>query len=430
VEDSTGGVYVRQQESLPLKVGDEVEVTGTVRTGDFGSVIHDASVRVLWEGIPMAPVAVTATQASTGKFDATFIEVQGRLVAKERGPGNTLVLDLEEAGQSFRAIMNPGRSESVFDRLKPESRLSLRGICVVDPSFTNDLTPFVLLLRSSDDVNVLVGPPWWSAGHVLALLSVVLVIIVGGIFLYHRIENWRLRAVLEERERLAHEMHDTLAQSFAGIGFQLQAIRNGLPAEQSTLHKQLEFTNNLVRHSHEEARRSIAMLRPESLESEDLVAALDRHARRLVEGGAVRVVSERSGETRPIPLRIADTLFRVGQESIANSIRHAKPTVIKIRLNYGKHSASLQIEDNGTGFVPGDGLQGFGIRGMRRRAKSVSATFHLHSAPGEGTHIEVTAPLPPRLTLSTWPKLVWKYLTESWHDARSSKLSNSHSYRG
>lgn len=430
VEDSTGGVYVKHHESLPLKVGDEVEVTGTVRAGDFGSVMDDASLRVLWEGIPMAPVAVTATQASTGKFDATFIEVQGRLAAKERGPDNTLILDMEESGQSFRAIMNPGRSASVFDRLKPESRLSLRGICVVDPSFTNNLTPFVLLLRSSDDVDVLAGPPWWSTGHVLALLSALGLITVAGIFLYQRVENWRLRAVLEERERLAHEMHDTLAQSFAGIGFQLQAIRNGLPAQQSTLHKQLEFTSNLVRHSHEEARRSIAMLRPESLESEDLLAALDRHARRLVEGGSVRVMSEKIGEARPIPLRIADTLFRVGQESIANSIRHAKPTLLKIRLTYAKHSACLQIEDNGMGFVSGDELQGFGIRGMRRRAQSVSATFHLHSSPGEGTRVEVTAPLPPRITLSTWPKLVWKYLTESWNDTRSSKLSNSHSYRG
>jgi hypothetical protein len=430
VQDSTGGVHVKSRDALAFKVGDEVEVTGTVHVNDFSSVIEDAAVRVLWEGIPMAPVSVTATQASTGKFAATFIEVQGRLTAKERGRDNTLVLDLEDAGQFFRAVMNPGRSAYVFDRLKIDSRLNLRGICVVDPSFTNNLTPFVLLLRSSDDVNMLAGPPWWSAGHVIAMVCVLLLVALAGVFAYQRVENWRLRAVLEERERLAHEMHDTLAQSFAGIGFQLQAIRNGLPAQETPLHHQLEFASNLVRHSHEEARRSIAMLRPESLESEDLLAALDRHARRLVEGGSVRVVSERSGEPRPIPLRVADTLFRVGQESIANSVRHAKPTVVRIRLEYGESFASLRIEDDGAGFVPGNGLQGFGIRGMRRRAQSVSAIFHLHSAPGEGTRIEVTAPLPPRVTLSTWPRLAWKHLMESWNDARSSKLSDSHSYRG
>lgn len=430
VQDSTGGVYVKQHQSPSLKVGDEVEVTGTVRAGEFSSVIDHASIRMLWEGIPMAPVAVTAAQAATGKFDATFVEVQGRLTTKESGPENTRILGMEEAGQSFRAIMNPGRGAYVFDRLKIGSRASLRGICVVDPAITNNLTPFVLLLRSSDDVHVVAGPPWWSTGHVVALVAAVLLLGVLSVFVYQRVENWRLRAVLDERERLAHEMHDTLAQSFAGIGFQLQAIRNKLPEREAAVHQQLELASNLVRHSHEEARRSIAMLRPQPLESEDLVSALDKYARRLVEGGSVRVTSERTGEPRPIPLRVADTLFRVGQECIANSLRHANPSVLKIRLHYGQNSASLLVEDDGTGFSPETASQGFGIRGMRRRVQAVSANFHLNSAPGEGTRIEVTAPLPPRLTFMSWPKFLWKHLTESWIHARPSKFSNSHSYRG
>ncbi|UWZ84145.1 histidine kinase [Occallatibacter riparius] len=430
VEDSTGGVYVRPNGSLNLKVGDEVEVSGMVHSLDFGSVINDASVRVLWESIPMAPMAVSATQASTGKFEATFIEVQGRLSGKGRGPGNTLILHLEDGGQSFRALMNPGRGAYVFDRLKVNSMLNLRGVCVVDPLFTGNVTPFVLLLRSSDDVTVLSGPPWWSTGHVITLLSALLLTILAGAFIYHRVQNWRLRAILGERERLAHEMHDTLAQSFAGIGFQLQAIQNGLPAQESTLHKQLEFASNLVHHSHEEARRSIAMLRTEALESEDLLSALDRNARSLVEGGSIRVVSESSGEPRAIPLRIADAFFRVGMESIANSIRHASPSELRIRILYGENTACLRIEDDGCGFVPGDGLKGFGIRGMRLRAQGVSANFRLHSTPGEGTRVEVEAPLPPRLTFSTMPKLLWKFLMEFWNGVQSSKLSNSHSYRG
>ena len=430
VQDSTGGVYVRFRQSPPLKVGDEIEINGTVQSSDFSSRMEDASVRLLWEGIPMAPVSVTAAQASTGKFDATFIEVQGRLVAKEHGPDNTLILDLEEAGQSFRAVMNPGRGAYVFDKLKTESRLNLRGICVVDAAFTNNITPFVLLLRSSEDVNVLSGPPWWSASHVIALSVALLLLTVAAVFLYQRVESWRLRAVLEERERLAHEMHDTLAQSFAGIGFQLQAIRNNLPERESAVHNQLKLASDLVRHSHEEARRSIAMLRPQSLESEDLLSALDLHARRLVEGGSVRVISEQTGEHRPIPLRIADTLFRIGQESIANSIQHGNPTLLSILLHYGENSAFLRVEDNGAGFVPGNPLQGFGIRGMRRRAQGVSAILQLHSRPGAGTRVEITVPLPPRVTFLTWPRLVWKYLMESWKDGRTSKLSDSHSYRG
>ena len=431
IQDSTGGVYIPQPKAAPLlKVGDEVEVTGDAHPGDFSSTMEHAIVQVLWARTPMPPVSVTAFQASTGKFDATFIEVKGRLIGKEHGPDNTLILDLDEGPQSFRAILNPGRSDSLFSKLKLNSSLRLRGICVVDPAFTQNLTPFVLLLRSNEDLTVLAGPPWWSAGHVIAIVvaSLLLALIVN--FVYHRIAHWRMQGVLEERQRLAHEMHDTLAQSFAGIGFQLQAIRNGIAGENSAVLQQLDLAGNLVRHSHEEARRSIATLRPESLESEDILTALDACAQRMVEGGSVQVVSKREGDQRPIPLRIADTLYRIGQEAVANAVRHANPTILTIRLQYDKNLACLLIEDNGGGFSQDNGLHGFGIRGMRRRAQSISATFQIQSKPGEGTRVEIAAPLPPRITFTTWPKLFWKYVREHWIDARQTRHADSHSYRG
>jgi signal transduction histidine kinase len=429
VQDSTGGVYVPQPNAPLLKVGDEVEVSGTVHSGDFSSRMEHATVRLLWAHTPMPPISVTASQASTGKFDATFIEVQGRLVGKEQGPGNTLILDLDEGSQSFRAILNPGRSGYLFNNLKLDSRLRLRGICVVDPSFTSNLTSFVVLLPSNEDLNVITGPPWWSTGHVIAIIVASLLLALIAVSLYHRVEHWRLRAILQERERLAHEMHDTLAQSFAGIGFQLQAIRNGLN-EEGPLQQQLELASNLVRHSHEEARRSIATLRSEDMESEDLLSALEQSARRMIEGGSVQLVSEREGVQRAIPLRIADTLYRIGQEAVANAVRHAHPSIIKIRLTYREDSVCLQIEDDGAGFLPGNDLQGFGIRGMRRRAQSISAAFQLSSEPHCGARIQVTATLPPRATFFSWPKLLLRYIKEYWTDAGATRHSDSHPYRG
>ncbi len=429
VQDSTGGVYITQPTSPPLKVGDEVEVTGEVHPGDFSSTMQNANVQVLWASTPVPPISVTASQASTGRYDATFIEVHGRLAAKERGPGNTLILDLVEGPQSFRAIMNPGRGDYLFSKLKLNSSLRLRGICVVDSALTRNLTPFVLLLRSNEDLEVLAGPPWWSTGHVIALVVAALLLALIFNFVYHRIAHWRLQGVLEERQRMAHEMHDTLAQSFAGIGFQLQAIRNGIPDESSAVLQQLDLASDLVRHSHQEARRSIATLRPESLESEDLLTALNVCARRMVEGGSVQIVTETEGDNRPLPLRISDALYRIGQEAIANAVRHSNPTLITIRLLFGENLASLQIEDNGSGFVPGNGLLGFGIRGMRRRAQGISAEFQIRSTPGEGTRIQISAPLPPRVTFSNWPRLFWRYAWEHWFDVRPSKHADSHSYR-
>lgn len=342
VQDSTGGVYIPQPAAPPLNVGDEVEVRGEVYPGDFSSTLQHATVQVLWERAPVPPVSVTASQASTGRYDATFIEVHGRLVAKGHGPDNTLILDLDEGPQSFRAIMNPGRGDYLFSKLKLNSSLRLRGICVVDSAFTANLTSFVLLLRSNEDLEVLAGPPWWSAEHLIVIVVAALLLALVSNFVYHRIAHWRLQGVLEERQRLAHEMHDTLAQSFAGIGFQLQAIRNRIPEDNPLVLQQLDLASNLVRHSHEEARRSIATLRPESLESEDLISALELCARRMLEGGSVQVVAEAEGDQRPIPLRITDALYRIGQEAIANAVRHANPTMLTIRLQYSENMARLE----------------------------------------------------------------------------------------
>lgn len=441
VQDSTGGAYIIPEPNAPLlKVGDEVEVTGRVHPGDFSSTLDHATVHVLWERTPMPPVSVTASQASTGQYDATFIEVRGRLIGKDHGPDNTLILDLDEGPQSFRAILNPGRSDYLFSKLKLGSMLRLRGICSVDPELTSNLTSFVMLLRSNEDLDVIAGPPWWSTGHVIAIVFAGLLLSLAGVVLYHRVENWRLRAILEERGRLAHEMHDTLAQSFAGIGFQLQAIRNGVPEEQGPLHRQLDLASELVRHSHQEARRSIATLRSENLDTEDVLVALDHCARSMVRGSAVEVVAEHGGDPRQMPLRIADTLYRIGQEAIANAVRHADPTRLALRLIYDVNSVCLEVEDNGRGFVQNNGLLGFGIRGMRRRAQSIAAGIRLESEPGAGTRVSVNAPLPPRKTLAAGLRLFAKYLVERWNNVRSSNTrttgarsaghADSHPYRG
>jgi signal transduction histidine kinase len=428
VQDSTGGVSVTHPNAPPLTVGDEVEVSGEVRPGDFSSTLDRATVRVLWARTPMPPVAVTASQAATGAFDANFIELDGYLRSKNYGPDNTLIFNFDDGPQAFRAMMNRGRGNFLFNKLKPNSLLRLRGICVVDSAYTRNLTPFVLLLPSTDDVEILAGPPWWSAGHLVALAISLLVLALLVIFFYGLAERWRLRAVLEERERLAHEMHDTIAQSFAGIGFQIEAIRNGIPLNLSASHQQLDLASDLVRHSHEEARRSISTLRPESLG--DLLPALDLCARRMVEGGTVKVVSSCSGNQRPMPVRITDTLYRIGQEAIANAVRHGHPDRLTIALDFEKHVVHLLVADDGVGFTQTRDLRGFGMHGMRKRAASISANLHILSSPGQGTRVRITASLPPRITLLSWPKFAWKYFVEHRSNAQSARQPYPNSYRG
>jgi signal transduction histidine kinase len=229
---------------------------------------------------------------------------------------------------------------------------------------------------------------------------------LGLIFIFNHVyllaKHWRLRAVADERERLAHEIHDSLAQSFAGIGFQLQAIRNSMPQDAQVLERQVDQAMSMARTSHEEALRSIASLRPESLGRVGLLSALRECAERMVKSGDVTVETYGEEDGKAVPLHIKDALFRIGQEAIANSIRHADPDTIRIRLQQRRASLCLSVEDDGRGFVADSDHAGFGLLGMHKRAESISARLSVKSAPGSGTRIEINAPIGSRFLGMTW----------------------------
>lgn len=420
VQDATGGMAVQQAQPQPLKVGDEVEATGTVRARTFSSVLEGATVRVLWENTPIPPLSVTASQAATGAFDATYIEVEGRLTGKEPPSGDSLTFDFEAGPQSFRASMNRGRGDSLFRSLKPGSMLRLRGVAVADSAYTQDAVPFALLLRSSDDAVLLAGPPWWNARHAALVAVASLLLLLLAILSFHYVENWRLRAVLEERERMAYEMHDTLSQSFAGIGFQLKAIREGMPEDLPRLRQQLDLASELVRHSHQETRRSIAVLRPEQPGSEGLLQALHECANRLVEGGSVQIVASCDGEGSRVPLRVTDALYHIGQESLANAVRHGHPEKLEIRLRHEKTSVQLSVRDDGGGFEVSEDLAGFGLRSMRRRAAAIGATLEIESSLAKGTEVRVRSGLTsPRLHRGVPPLVAAQVWRQIRHGARN-----------
>lgn len=410
IQDSSGGIALSGISTDRLNMGDEVEVSGLVEPGQFSSTLQNPTIRVLWARTPQPALSITATQAATGAFDATYIEIETSLRKKVDRSDGSVLLDLESGSEAFEAIIDHAHGEKALNDLKTGSMLRLRGVCVVSPAYTNNLVPFVVLVPSLAAVRVVAGPPWWSTDH-LVLLGLTLVLIAVGLnLLYGRAIRWRLRAVFDERERLAQEMHDTLAQGFAGIGFQLEAIRSGVPEKSTKIHEQLDFATSLVRHSHEEARRSITALRPQALEEGNLAAALEACARRLVEGSKVEVHSLCVGDIRSMPLRITDTLFRIGQEALANAVSHAAASKISICLKYEEKSIELSIADDGHGFLPSTSFRGFGIEGMKNRADSISGTITVESDRGCGTVVDVRVPLPRQLTPWDWPRVIFTLL--------------------
>ncbi len=227
VEDSSGGLVIQNPQGPPLNVGDGVQVSGPAEPTVYSAVIHNGAVRLISSGTPFPPFSVTPWQAASGAYDARFVELEGHLQSEVYVENGYQVLDFYEGGEAFRALYADQVGGKLRD-LRKNSLIRLRGVCVLGRSYTQDLIPFVLLLRSEDDIEVLAGPPWWTPWHVGMLFIGLLVFASLLQIMYFRIRQWKMNAITQERERLAHDIHDTMAQSFAGIGYQIQGIRTSV----------------------------------------------------------------------------------------------------------------------------------------------------------------------------------------------------------
>jgi signal transduction histidine kinase len=406
IQDDAGGIALPDPIAPALNLGDEVEATGTpVASGDpigATAMLPHARVRLLWDHTPAAPLSITAGQAATGNYDARLVELQGELTGVRKNPVNGMVvLELASGAQAFRAFLPAEQSAQFYRRLTPRSVLNLRGVCTLDPQYTQGVASFALLLRSTEDIDRLAGPPWWTPMRLAEIGSAVLLLCLLAQYLYSRAEQWRWRAIVQERERLAHELHDTLAQSFAGVAFQLQGIRNGLEHADSAgiarVGRQIDQACEVVRQTHEEASLSIAMLREEWPAGKEIGAALEACAASIVAGGEIRIVRKGRTESRTtpghIPVRVADALFHIGREAVVNSVRHADPRQISLAVDYETKYVTLTVKDDGRGFHPAQQTRSFGLRGMEKRARSIGAHLEVTSESGGGTQVRVKAPL-------------------------------------
>src|SRR5215208_4125000 len=203
----------------------------------------------------------------------------------------------------------------------------------------------------------------------------------------------RLGAV-EERNRLAREIHDTLAQGLTATALQLESAEALLDAGSEVVHEPLRRALSLTRSNLEEARRSVLDLRASPLEGRPLSEAL----KSLVDRWEAETgINARYGEvngSRPLPPSVEAALYRICQEALTNVARHAGAGRATVRLVATPDRVRLVVEDDGRGFdasgVPEDR---HGIVGMRERAAVLGGAFEVHSSPGAGTRIEATVPL-------------------------------------
>ena len=210
-------------------------------------------------------------------------------------------------------------------------------------------------------------------------------------------DQGRQAAILQERNRMAREIHDTLAQGFTGVLIQLEAAKSILIQEPDEAKAHILQARDLARESLAEARRSVHALRPQALEDSNLPSALARLIERMTSGTPIEAKFQIDGAPRLLPPDTEHNLLRIGTEALTNALKHAQATEIRVTLGFGTTQVRLSVQDNGTGFNLSDqtGRGGFGLTSMRERAERLGSQITIISEPGVGTTVTVAAPLSP-----------------------------------
>ncbi|MBW4567376.1 MAG: PAS domain S-box protein [Tolypothrix carrinoi HA7290-LM1] len=200
-------------------------------------------------------------------------------------------------------------------------------------------------------------------------------------------------SILEERNRMAREIHDTLAQAFTGILAQVGAANQVLTDDLEATGAHLDLIKELARTGLTEARRSVVALRPQLLEEGSLQSALHRLvAQHRTAAMDTTLYYRIEGAVYSLPTEVESNLLRIGQEALTNATRHANADEIRVELVYDRDRFCLRVTDNGQGFGVGSipSSEGFGLLGMSERAERIGAQLTIRSQPGQGTEIIVT----------------------------------------
>jgi signal transduction histidine kinase len=205
-------------------------------------------------------------------------------------------------------------------------------------------------------------------------------------------EQGRTLAVTEERNRMAREIHDTLAQGFTGIIVQLGVADSLLAADQDDVRKRLLTAQNLARTSLQEARRSVWNLRPNSLQGHTLPDAIRVHLDQWQAQTGLAATFTVDGAARPLAAETEETVLRVAQEALNNIAKHAHASTVTATLTIAADTVRLRVCDDGIGVaaaVPQTDGGGFGLVSMRERVSRLGGTLELESAPGQGTCVQI-----------------------------------------
>lgn len=385
IEDQTGATEIKPQNSEQLALGDEVEVSGNIALSPQPQ-IQQGRIRRLWGGSMPLPLAITPDEAANGENELHLVETMAELVDVVPAGMTSVRLNLRGGHQSFFAVLPGDILDSELDTKSMQTGATLRltGVLMINYGQPAEQGyAFSLALRSPDDIKIVEPPSWWTPTHKLLLGVMGLILVLIGVSIYYRVKHSRYRAVAEERAGIARDIHDTLAQGFAGITLQLEAAQQMIGRDTERASQLLNEALQLIRHSRNESHLSIDILR--SLSHSDRLDVLIRHCvmqKGVMSGTAIELETE--GNPVQLSFNLVNNLFRITQEALANAVQHAGAHKIKVRLNYRKREVKLEVEDDGKGFspdqAPGPEQGHFGLTGIRERCANIGAQLELRSS--------------------------------------------------
>jgi signal transduction histidine kinase len=463
LQDQTDGLQVRTRETNTFAPGEIVEAVGfPVMEGDL-PVLQDAILlRTKEPAGRVVSRDATIQELRQVLHHGDMITLEGTLLDRSLRPlraGNSAsnapaetILTLQCSNYLVSVAAPVTKKFADLASIPIGSALEVSGLCLlqVRPVMTTEgvvLEAVQVLLPDIASIRILRRPSWWTPQRLLAGVGILLGIsMVGAIWaltilrknsalkasiseraktqqelqmahdlLESRVEERtkelkfeigarkevevRVEAIVEERKRIAQELHDTLLQGFTGVGLKLEALASALPESLSRTKEQLEAILEKSDEYMTEARRSVWKLRSPSLEKHaDFPTALMRVSERAIEGTGIGFIFLVDGAVRTAEHDIEGNLLRICEEAVANAVKHAHPTQVEVNLQYDAEELGLRIRDNGCGFNPdapeGEKAGHFGLVGIRERAKSLAGNVSLKSRPGQGTEIIVRLPCP------------------------------------
>jgi len=422
----TGAGHLHRVELMPGQAlppsGSLVTVGGILETDFYHVNLTHALVHVDRVGgdtddVPtrIAPNAILKGHPGERVFDPRYfgrlVTMSGIVEAAPQDAGATPSLRLNSEGTAIP--LDISAAPELAAEIKAGSRLQVTGVCVLDvPNWRPfaafpKIRGFSLVVRQASDVRVLAAAPWWTPVRFWSLIGVLLALLAGvfawGIIL-NRLVVRKGRELAEEqiahgvsmlrvdeRTRLAVELHDTLSQNLAGLACQVAAARKVLSDDPPTAHARLETIERMLHSCRTELRNCLADLRSEMLEETDFEVAVRKTLERF-ETDARIVVRFAIMRARLQDLT-AHALLCIVRELVSNALRHGRATYVAVAGSVEENVLMISVKDNGGGFdpasCPGPAQGHFGLEGIRGRVQRLGGSFSLTSVPNRGTRAVV-----------------------------------------